>query len=120
MDNIQKLKEFAEVLKLNGFTVLVSEAHPFKWLYFEKNGKFGYVGQSHYGGFDFNNTHKPSSHFGTAFGVAEMVELNLHFAEKALHIPFEFNYAIGKVEHYKSADDFINASMNRWAKYYIY
>ena len=47
------LKEFAQQLKDNGFTVLVSAKHPFEWLHFEKDGKFGTVSPDHFYNFNF-------------------------------------------------------------------
>jgi hypothetical protein len=112
------LKDFAKLLKDNGFTVLVSATHPFKWLHFEKYGKFGTVQPDELTGlFNFSTDCKPNKECGTGFQTGAEVELNITHALNALNSPaWSSNY---KRFYYEDVNDFINSTCNKWAEYYI-
>lgn len=119
---VKDLTEYANLLKLNGFTVLVSKEHPFEWLYFEKDGKIGSVSRNHFFGFNFGTVHKPCQECGTGFGIdREVIKPTFKNADAALiHSP---NWASSSqrkaVVKYKDVNDFINSPHNKWAEYYI-
>ena len=113
------LKEFAQQLKDNGFTVLVSAKHPFEWLHFEKDGKFGTVSPDHFYNFNFGSVHKPCKECGTGFGTDREVELSIKHAQNSLGTPY-WGKIYGKyIKHYDSVNDFITSIHNKWAEYYI-
>lgn len=114
----KQLAAFADVLKANGFAVLVSTTHPFEWLHFEKYGQFGYVQPNYFGGFDFSSTHKPNSKWGTGLGVFTAVDLTIEAAEQTMRRIGSWNGQIVDVKTYKSPDDFIHSTNNKWAQYY--
>ena len=114
---VKDLTEFAQILKDNGFAVLVSAKHPFEWLHICKGGKFGYVQANYYGGFDFSTVYKPCKNHGSGAGVLDMVDLTIANAEKSLYNP-HWNYS-PDIKQYKDVDSFINATENKWAEYYI-
>ncbi len=110
-----QLKDFAKLLQRNGFQVIISKTHPFKWMYFEKDGKLGTVSPSHYSGFNFGTVNKPSTTHGTGYSVTQDSELRLRFALDSLAF---VGWGSGQgVEKYKDAQDFIKR--NAWAEYYI-
>lgn len=117
---VNDLTTFATELKDNGFTVLVSAKHPFKWLYFEKDGKFGEVSPDGYLCYNYGTVHKPCRECGTGYGMARNTGLNLKDAADCLI--FAPNWATTKereaIRKYTSIDDFINSSHNKWAEYY--
>lgn len=123
-EQIQKseLKSFADLLKSNGFTVIVSAKHPFKWLFFEKDGQLGTVGANYFGGYDFTTVHHGCRECGTGFGVTEMSDLTIENANKCFVIAP--NWATKRdraaIRKYKDVDSFINNISNKWAEYYIY
>ncbi len=111
----EQLKDFARLLQSNGFQVLISRKHPFKWMYFEKDGKLGTVSPSHYSGFNFATVNKPSHTHGTGYGITTDGELNLRSALNSLAF---VGWGTGEgVEKYKDVSDFIKR--NAWAEYYI-
>lgn len=115
---IDQLTEFANELKKNGFTVLVSAKYPFEWLHYEKNGRFGTVSPDHFFNFNFGTVHKPCREAGTGFGTDREAELTIKNAENSLSRPKEFsNYA--NIKYYSGIEDFINSTNNKWAEYYI-
>lgn len=117
---IEQLKEFANQLKVNGFTVLVSKKHSFEWLYYEKNGDFGTVSPDHFTGFNFGSVHKPCRQCGTGFGTDRETELTIERANESLGIPYWATSLDRKeIKKYKSVEEFINSSNNKWAEYYI-
>ncbi len=110
-----QLKDFAKLLQNNGFQVIISQKHPFKWMYFEKDGKLGTVSPSHYSGFNFATVNKPSHTHGTGYGITTDSDLTLQFALDSLAL---VGWGTGRgVEKYKDAQDFIK--LNAWAEYYI-
>jgi hypothetical protein len=108
------LKAFARTLQSNGFNVIVSRKHPFKWLYFEKDGKLGTVSESHFSGFNFATVHKPCQDHGTGYGIIQEGELTIRNANDSLAYA---GWGTPKLEKYKGAEDFIQR--NAWAEYYI-
>jgi len=113
----QELKDFSKLLQENGFTVIVSAKHPFKWLYFEKDGKLGTVSPSHYSGFDFSTVHKPCNAAGTGYGISQDSELSVALANDSLAMGWKDRPVSSEVVKYKNAQDFIKR--NAWAEYYI-
>lgn len=117
---VNDLTEFAQLLKDNGFNVLVSAKHPFKWLHFEKDGKFGEVSPNGLLTYNFGTVHKPCRECGTGFGMARDTDLNIKNALDCLI--FAPNWAsandIKAVKKYTSIDEFINSTHNKWAEYY--
>jgi hypothetical protein len=114
---VEKFNRFADLLRENGFRVAVSENHPYKWLYFEKNGKIGNVNYGYYSSFNFCSVHKPNIQAVTGFLITKANELTLHDAYRSLNRPEGgLNY---QVERWKSLDEFIASSYAKWARYYI-
>ncbi len=110
-----QLKDFAKLLQNNGFQVIISRKHPFKWMYFEKDGKLGTVSPSDFYGFNFGTVNKPSHTHGTGYSITRESELSLQSAVDSLALVGWGNGA--GVEKYKGAQDFIKR--NAWAEYYI-
>jgi len=111
----QQLKDFARLLQSNGFQVIISRKHPFKWMYFEKDGNLGTVNPSYYSGFNFATVNKPSHTHGTGYSITRDSELNLQSALDSLAF---VGWGSGQgVEKYKDAQDF--TKRNAWAEYYI-
>ena len=104
-EKIDLLKEFAQLLKDNGFTVLIDNKYPFRWVYFEKGGRFGDVQDSFYSGFNFGSIHKPCKSHGTGLQTDSNVGLSIESATHALnargwhHDP--------EIKHYQNVDEFI-------------
>lgn len=117
----QDLKDFAQLLKDSGFTVLVSAKHPFEWLFFEKYGNFGTVGADYFGGYNFGTVHEPCRECGTGFGTDRQTDLTIEHANKTFI--FAPNWArdsdIKAIRKYKSIEEFINSTNHKWAEYYI-
>jgi hypothetical protein len=114
----QHLEAFAHELKANGYTVLVSAVHPFEWLHFEKGGYFGTVGPDYFYGYNFGTVHKPCREAGTGYGLGRQVDLSFAEAEKCLtHSTWPEHRPA--VKFYKSVEDFLAATNNKWAEYYI-
>jgi hypothetical protein len=118
---ISELKEFAQELKDNGFTVLVSKKHPFKWLYFYKDGLFGNVNANHFFLYDFDTVHKPCRECGTGFGMIQNDALTIENANKSLSFAPQWakRSQLNAIRKYTSIEDFINSTHNQWAEYYI-
>lgn len=118
---IEELKEFAQSLKDNGFTVIVSNMHPFEWLYFFKDGKFGDVNADYFYSFNFGTVHKPCRQCGTGFSTARETDLTIKNAEDSLIFApaWATSEDIKAVQKYKFIDEFINSTNNKWAEYYI-
>lgn len=118
---IADLKEFAQELKDNGFTVLVSKKHEFEWLYFFKNGQFGVVNASHFFNYNFGTVHKPCRECGTGFGITQEDNLSIENANKSLvNAPqWAKRSQLNAIRKYTSIEDFINSIHNEWAEYYI-
>jgi hypothetical protein len=118
---VNELTEFANELKANQFTVLVSAKHPFEWLYFYKDGDFGNVNPDYFGAFNFGTVHKPCRECGTGFGTDRETNLTIESANNSLI--FAPNWAsssdIKAIRKYKSIDEFITSTHNKWAEYYI-
>jgi hypothetical protein len=116
-DTQLQLKDFAYVLKENGYKVAASKKHPFKWIHYERNGRIASISAARGGGFHFTNVHKPCYSAGTGFEALDGAELNLYNADFALATPPEFwSY---KVDHYKDLEEYVNAKTNQWAEYQI-
>lgn len=113
-----ELDEFAYLLKENGFTVIIPRREELPtWFHFFKDGKMGYVQKSYYSGFDFSSEHKPCKNYGTGLGVHQMVDLTIENAIDALNeMGWKNDRNYNKINHYKSADEYINAPTNEWAK----
>lgn len=119
-NTITQMKEFATKLKESGFTVLISKKHPFEWLHYEKNGNFGTVNPSYSFNFNFGTIHKPCRECGTGFSTDRERELTIENATNSLHIPGWANRKdLEAVKQYKSVNEFISHSNNKWAEYYI-
>ena len=118
---IKELTEFAQLLKDNGFTVLVSAKHPFEWLFFYKNGKFGTVGPDHFFNFNFGTVHKPCRECGTGYGTDRETGLTIENANNALIFAPGWATPSDKkaIVKYKTIEEFINSTHNQWAEYYI-
>jgi hypothetical protein len=114
----ETLTEFAQLLKDNGFTVLLPKKYT-TWFHFFKDGKFGYVQFDKYA--SFSTVHKPCKQCGTGFGVTdEWSGLTIDNAIKALMFaPHWANTSdVAAVRKYNSIDEFINSSNHKWAEYY--
>ena len=118
-ERTQELRDFAEVLQENGFTVVVSAKYPFQWLYFEKDGRLGKVSRSSYFGFNFGTVHKPCQACGTGYSITQQAELSIENAQDSLvNAPtWAKSRDMDKIRKYKNAQDFIKN--NQWAEYYI-
>lgn len=121
--SIEDLTKFADLLKANGFTVIVSKKHSFEWLYFEKNNKIGTVSPDGFYNFNFGSVHKPCKECGTGFRIATKTELTLKAANDTLidgcpHWASKTDREA--VRKYKDVQEFITHSNNKWAEYYIY
>ncbi len=113
--NAEQLKDFAKLLQANGFQVIISRKHPFKWMYFEKDGKLGTVSPGDFYGFNFATVNKPSTTHGTGYSITQDSELSLQSALDSLAF---VGWGSGQgVEKYKDAQDFIKR--NAWAEYYV-
>lgn len=119
---LEELTSFAQLLKDNGFAVLVSAKHPFEWLYFFKDGKFGTVSPDYFYSFNFGTVHKPCRECGTGFGTDREADLTIENAEKALihHPNWALPSDIKAIRKYNSVYEFINSTNNKWAEYYIF
>jgi len=115
-----ELTEFANELKAAGFNVLVSAKHPFEWLHFEKDGKFGTVSPNGFFSYNFSTVHKPCKECGTGYGMERDTNLTVKYAANCLI--FAPNWAASKdmaaIKKYSSIEDFINSTHNKWAEYY--
>lgn len=119
--SINDLKQFAELLKNNGFTVIVSKRHPFKWLYFEKDGKIGTMSRDGFTGFRFATVHKPCRQCGTGFSIgSDCFTPSIEMALESLCFAPAWAKAkdTAAIRKYKDIEEFIN--LNKWADYYIY
>lgn len=118
----EQLTAFCEVLKSNGFDVLrPANADYNTWIKIHKDGKFGAICCSYFGGFDFSTVHKPCRECGTGYSIEKESALTIKNAEKTLI--FAPNWATGKeiaeIKKYKDITDFLNSTHNKWAKYQI-
>lgn len=117
------LNEFAQLLKDNGFTVLVSKKHsnPIGWMTFFKDGSFGHVSKERISGYHFSTVHKPCKECGTGYRMSDdFADLTIDNAIESL--AFAPNWAAASdrkaIRKYKDVDDFINSTHNKWAEYY--
>lgn len=105
------LDEFAQLLRNNGFTVIVSKykSCPLPtWLHFEKNGLVGYVQADKYGEFKFSSVYKPSKGNGTGCGIAETYEPTIELANRVLNSPVPAGIIIqGSIVRYSGLDEFV-------------
>lgn len=117
---VEELTEFAQLLKANGFTVLIAAKYPFEWLHYKKGGNFGTVGSNGFYRYNFGTVHKPCTECGTGFGTDSDVDLSLEYAEKSLvdYPKWANQKQRDAVRQYKSVEDFINSTHNKWAEYY--
>lgn len=118
----ENFEDFAQLLKDNGFTVLVSAncELPHTWMFFYKDGKFGHVSKERLSGYHFSTVHKPCRECGTGFRIGEDDEpLTIENANNSLaHAPhWAFPSQIKAIQKYTSLEDFINSTHNKWANY---
>jgi len=115
-----ELTEFANELKANGFTVLVSAKYPFEWLHFYKDGNFGTVGSNGFYNYNFGTVHKPCTECGTGFGTDRDTNLTIESANNSLVSAPNWATANERkaIKKYTSIEDFINSTHNKWAEYY--
>jgi len=118
----EQLTAFADELRGAGFTVLVSALHPFEWLHFEKDGKFGTVGPDGFYNYNFGTVHKPCRECGTGYGMARETNLTIEHATGCLiYAPgWATSSDVKAIRKYKDVQEFINSTHNKWAEYYIY
>lgn len=128
---IQELKQFAQLLKENGFTVIMptekeessGKESVYNWFKFIEptNGKFGSVTWSSYDGVTFSRIYKPSKGNGTGVRTSEgYADLTIENAKLATQFPEWFrNSGDEEIKYYKDANDFINHLSNKWCNYYI-
>lgn len=118
---IAELTKFSNELKDNGFNVIISAKHPFEWIFFEKDGKFGEVSPDHFFNYNFATVHKPCRECGTGYGIDRESKLTIDNALKTL--VFAPYWATQKdmkaIVKYNNIEDFINSTHNKWAGYYI-
>ena len=116
----EQLEKFAHELKENGFTVFVDRKHPFYWLYFMKDNKFGDVQQhplDH--GFNFGSVHFPCERWGTGLRTATNVLLNISHAYDAINKAGWNTYLEG-LKSYKTVEDFLKQKeREKFGEYYI-
>lgn len=117
----EDLKTFSALLQENGFDVIVSAKHSFQWLFFHKDGKIGTVNADYFGGYNFGTVHKPCRECGTGFGTERETDLTVENAKGALlHAPsWASRSDVAAIRKYKSIEDFINSTHNKWAEYYV-
>lgn len=115
---IEQLTAFAQLLKDNGFTVLIDANHPFNWVYFEKGGLFGDVQPDGFSLFNFGSAHIPSRSHGTGLSTEQHTELTIENAIDAInrrgwgHIP--------AIKHYQNVEHFIKLkNKDGFSNFYI-
>lgn len=84
--NRPETKAFADLLKENGFDVIITiwgDNKPRSYFYFHKGGKIGYFEDGGMHGFIFNSVHKPSREVGTGYRIKETFEPTIKDAEDA-------------------------------------
>ncbi len=117
-EKIEQLKEFAQLLKEKGFTVLIDNKHPFHWVYFEKGGRFGDVQDSGYSGFNFGSAYIPCRSHGTGRQVDRNVGLSIEYATNAIN---EVGWSHSpEIERYQGIADFIKRkNKDGFAEFYV-
>lgn len=104
---IEQLKEFAQLLLENGFTVLVDRNHEYEWLHFEKGGRFGTAQPDGFSAFNFSSDHKPCRSHGTGLGTAQHAELTIENAIDAINAQGWWHDPA--IKHYQSVEEFIRS-----------
>jgi hypothetical protein len=110
---------YASQLTAGGFTVILpNRDEPSSWGYFWKDGNLGYFDCDRWGAFNFSTRHKANRRCGTGFGVhSRIYNPTVRHAEQALERPSMFNSY--QVEYYKSVEELISHSQNKWCNLYI-
>jgi len=113
----QQLKEYAEVLKQNGFDVYM----PVKsatYCHFVKDDKIGYVEASDWG-FNFSSVHKPCRECGTGFSIhREVFTPTVQMAIDCFVIAPNWGINYCKVVNkYKSWEDYLKYPTNKILQY---
>ncbi len=113
----EALNQYAKLLKSNGFDIIVPE-EPSTWFLFTKDNKIGKVDYDRYGEFRFASVHKPSSKWGTGFGLGSTYEPTIARAMYAIDmLKPSWDRSKGFPEKYKSPQEYIEK--HNYLEYHI-